>query len=108
MRREAADSRIEALQATNETIRDELKKEKEVVCKVKSESSLEAHSLSKRLEDVRLEEERDQDKCRKTAAEMKRRLAKADGEVKEETDATEKVRAQLNRESHAFQAWQSD
>ena len=102
-RREAADSRIEDLQAANEKMRDELNKEKETVGKSSRSPFLEAHSLRKRLEEARLEEEQAQDKCRETTAEMKKRIAKAEGEVKKETDAAEKIRAQMNRDSQTLQ-----
>ena len=52
---------------------------------------------------ARTAEEQNHEQYRGTTIEMKRRLAKAEGEVKLDTDATERVRVQLNRESQTLQ-----
>ena len=71
--------------------------------KARYEAKAEARELSKQLEEAQAEKKKVKEMCHQSSEEVKRRVAKAEHEVKMEADETDKVRVQMNRESYTLQ-----
>ena len=98
-RPDADRARADALQASNSSVREELKKEQDAAHRNQLAAGLEADELRRTLGRARESHGQSDFKNYENEQELRKRIACLEDEVKQETDAVEDATVQLNRET---------